>query len=92
MAKDIDEEINEEEEYENQDADDIEEQENPKEYEDLTGENLEPNLGFENQGMEYICPKCGKKKRSAGIIIPSCHGKMVPLDFEETPKKTKKHS
>ena len=88
-ARNLENEISEEEDWEAEDADDIDEQENPKEYDDEVGENTESELGAANTGMEFVCAKCGKKKHSKGIIIPSCHGKMVPLDFENLKRKKK---
>jgi hypothetical protein len=86
-ARDLEDEISEEEEWEAEDADDIDEQENPHEYDDEEGENTEPGSGPASVGLEYVCAKCGKKKRGKGVITPSCHGKMIPLDFENLKKK-----
>ncbi len=89
MARDIDDEIREEEEWEAEDADDIEEQQITDEYPDRLGENTAARVGLRHTGVEYVCLTCGRKQVSRGGVIPTCHGSMIAIDFERSPRSRK---
>lgn len=82
MAKDVEDEIKEEEEYEAEDAESIEEQGLNEEFSDEGGENMAVTAKGQKSGVEFICLKCGtRKKGGAGRQPVHCSERMTPVDF-----------
>ncbi len=90
MARDLEEAIVEEEAREVHEAEDNEEQANPKEYDDDGGENTAATVGNRGGGtLEFVCTKCGKKAGGKrGAATPLHHGRaMTPVDKEPVHKQ-----
>lgn len=86
MARNVDDEIKEEEEYEVEDADFLkEEQDTGDEDEDDEGENLGPKVegrGKAKAKLEFICVSCGERKKPKKMGEKMVHHgqKMLPVD------------
>ena len=82
MARDVEEEIRDEEEYEKEDADDKEEQAFDDDFSDDEGENMAPTAKGKKSGVEFICLKCGLRKKGVSGKNPEHDGEpMTPVDF-----------
>lgn len=82
MAKDVEDEVKEEEEYEADDAEFLKEQTFHDEFSDEGGENMAASSKGRKSGMEFICLKCGTRKKGASGRQPShCGESMTPVDF-----------
>ena len=84
MAKDMYDELKEEDDYESEDGEDKEEQAFKDEYSDDEGENTSPTTGGRKKsGVEFICLSCGKRKKpkKAGSIPECCGAPATPVDF-----------
>lgn len=85
MARDLTEVIAEEETRELEEAIDLEEQEQPREFDDEAGENTAATTGAPGGGLEFVCVKCGKRSRVMHVKTTGVHcGKrMLLVDHEE---------
>ncbi len=81
MAKNVDEAISEEEERELEEADDLVEQEQDKEYADEGGESTAPTTGVGGKSyLEFVCTNCGKRSLVKHPFTTGFHcGKRMTL-------------
>ena len=82
MARNINEAIAEEEERELEEAGDLEDQQQAKEYEDEKGENIAPTAGMPSDRSypKFVCVKCGVRSRVRHLKTTGVHcGKQMQL-------------